>query len=117
MACFILPMIVAIVTTIIQKSAKNFAEKFKLWSLNTLLWGGVILLIIEHLWHGEIVPWPPFLTAMSNPLEISVMFHEIATIGTAMTIGIFLVWGGIVTISYYLPKMVSIKTVKQVNPF
>lgn len=116
MACFLIPMVIAIVTTIIQKSAKSFAEKLRLWMLNTLLWGGVVLLIVEHMWHGELVPWPPFLTAMSNPLEFSIMLHEITTIGTVMTIGVFLTWSGIVTIGYYLPKMISTKTIKQVNP-
>lgn len=115
MACFIIPMIVAIVMTIIQKSAKSFAEKLKLWTLNTLLWGGVILLIIEHAWHGEVVPWPPFLTAMSSPLEISMMLHEITTIGTAMTASVFLVWSAIVMINR-VPKIVSVKKLRQVNP-
>ena len=36
------------------------------WLMN-MLWGGVILLAIEHMWHGEVVPFPPFLTAMNDP--------------------------------------------------
>lgn len=116
MACFLVPMVVALITTIVQKSAKSLADRLKLWALNVMLWGGVILLMVEHMWHGELVPWPPFLTAMSNPLEISAMLHEIATIGTAMTMGIFLAWSAIVTISHYMPRMVSIRTTKQTNP-
>jgi hypothetical protein len=46
----------------------------------------VILLAFEHLWHGEIVPWPPFLTAMNNPADIAPMLHEIATIGIGMAV-------------------------------
>ena len=50
----------------IQKTARSLAEKLKLWILNALLWGGVILLVLEHVWHHEVVPWPPFLTAMAT---------------------------------------------------
>ena len=38
-----------------------FSKKLK-W-LNNMLWGGTTLLAFEHLWHGEITPWFPFLTA------------------------------------------------------
>jgi hypothetical protein len=79
-------MALAIMTSIIQKTARSLAEKLKLWILNALLWGGVILLALEHVWHHEVVPWPPFLTAMANPADIPVMLHEMATVGTAMSI-------------------------------
>ena len=42
-----------------------FSKKLK-W-LNNMLWGGTALLAFEHLWHGEITPWFPFLTAAGNP--------------------------------------------------
>ncbi|MDO5790843.1 MAG: hypothetical protein Q4Q30_06235 [Eggerthella sp.] len=61
------------------------------WLLN-MLWGGVILLCIEHMWHGEVVPFPPFLTAMNDPSEIPVMLHEMATIGVGMALLVTLVW-------------------------
>ena len=61
------------------------------WLLN-MLWGGVILLCIEHMWHGEVVPFPPFLTAMNDPSEIPVMLHEMATVGVGMALLVTLVW-------------------------
>lgn len=57
-----------------------------------MLWGGVILLCIEHMWHGEVVPFPPFLTAMNDPSEIPVMLHEMATVGVGMALLVTLVW-------------------------
>ena len=63
------------------------------WLLN-MLWGGVLLLAIEHIWHGEVVLWPPFLTAMQTPDEIPVMLHEMATVGVAMALLITVVWIG-----------------------
>ena len=107
MACFLVPMGEAIVATAVQKVVENREKKVgeemtkntglswsrKLSWLNKLLWGGTILLALEHVWHGEVVPWPPFLTAMENPADISPMLHEMATFGGAMAITITVVWG------------------------
>ena len=49
-----------------------------------LLWGGAFLLCYEHIWHGEVVPWFPFLTAASDPASAAEMLHEMATVGVAM---------------------------------
>ncbi len=107
MACFVAPMGEAIIMTVVQKvvekrekkAAGENAGKIGLtWSkrlgwLNKMLWGGSILLAFEHVWHGEVVPWPPFLTAMKNPADTSAMLHEIATVGVAMAVAVTAVWG------------------------
>jgi hypothetical protein len=108
-------MALAIITTTIQKTAKNLAEKLKLGILNALLWGGVILLALEHFWHAEVTPWPPFLTAMANPSDIPVMLHEMATVGTMMTTATVASWGMILTVSHYMPKIVAIKALESMN--
>lgn len=121
MGCFVVPMAEAIVVSIVKKVVKKKRESISLenvelegatflsaesekldqtkldWEqklswLNQLLWGGVFLLAIEHIWHGEVVLWPPFLTAMNNPSEIPIMLHEMATIGTSMAVFVTLVW-------------------------
>lgn len=113
MACVIVPMGQAIVTTIIQKVVEKNEKKSgvphsettgiswsrKLGWLNKMLWGGTILLVFEHVWHGEIVPWPPFLTAMNNPADLASMLHEIATVGTSMSILVTIAWGIMVLIA------------------
>lgn len=113
MACFLVPMGEAIVATAVQKVVENKEKKVGgertkttglSWSqrlswLNKLLWGGVILLALEHVWHGEVVPWPPFLTAMENPADISPMLHEMAIFGGAMAITITVVWGIMILIA------------------
>jgi hypothetical protein len=107
MACFLVPAGEAIVTTVVQKvvekrEGKTGGEKAKkiglTWSrrlswLNKMLWGGTILLALEHIWHGEVVPWPPFLTAMATPSEVAPMLHEMATFGVAMAITVTAIWG------------------------
>jgi hypothetical protein len=113
MACFLVPAGEAIVTTIVQKVVENREKKVGgertkktglSWSrrlswLNKLLWGGTILLALEHIWHGEVVPWPPFLTAMETPSEVAPMLHEMATFGVAMAIAITVVWGIMILIA------------------
>lgn len=120
MACFLVPLGEVIITTIVQKVVEKKERKAELegasqtglsWSrklswLNRLLWGGVLLLAFEHLWHGEIVPWPPFLTAMNNPADIGPMFHEIATVGTGMAIFVTIVWLIMVSIADQKAKAV-----------
>ena len=116
MACFLVPTALAIVTSIIQKTAHTLAEKLKLGILNALLWGGVIVLMVEHVWHGEIVPWPPYLTAMANPANIPIMLHEMATIGTVMSAVIASTWTAIVMLTGFLmPKIATLKEVKHVK--
>lgn len=113
MACFLIPMALAVATSIMQKAARGLAEKLKLWILNALLWGGVVLLIVEHVWHGEVVPWPPFLTAMTNPADIPIMIHEMATIGTAMSATILATWGAILVTGRYLSRTRTMKALEQ----
>lgn len=112
MACFVAPAAAAVVTTVVQKVVKNregaaagtqgcktackWTQRLR-W-LNTMLWGGVVLLALEHLWHGEVVPWPPFLTAMQTPGEVGPMLHEILTYGLTMTAVILVAWGIVVGI-------------------
>lgn len=116
MACFIVPATEAIITTaasrIIKKhEAQKPAEasgkipfSVKLGWLNKLLWGGSALLAFEHLWHGEISPFFPFLTAASDAQATAEMLHEMATSGAAMALLVTLVWGCMVLISGKLEK-------------
>ena len=130
MACFAVPMVEAVVVTTIacairykEKSKKEIAvnknkagadaaEETKIsisrklaW-LARLLWGGSFLLAYEHLWHGEVVPWFPFLTAAGNPTDTAGMFAEISTAGVAMALLVTLVWAGIVVVSNMMIKKV-----------
>lgn len=116
MACFVVPAAEAVVTTIVTKVVKSKEKKentssekkvpfsHKLSWLNTMLWGGSALLAFEHVWHGEVVPWFPFLTAMSTPESASEMFHEMATNGVFMALLVTAVWGVMVGVSSVLEK-------------
>ena len=128
MACFLVPAAEAVVTTVVtkvlrkkesQKKAETvtfqlddntvetgekipFSEKMK-W-LNKLLWGGSGLLAFEHVWHGEVVPWFPFLTAAENPDSLQERLNEMSTVGVSMAILVTAVWGGMVAVSSLMEK-------------
>ena len=113
MACFIVPMAEAVVTTaatVVMKAKEKkamgeehsvscaqhteFSRKMK-W-LPEMLWGGSALLAFEHFWHGEIVPFYPFLTAAENPADMMEMLHEMATVGVGMAGAVTVAWLGMV---------------------
>ena len=75
-----------------RSEAIPFSRKLK-W-LTYMLCGGAVLLMFEHIWHGEVVPWPPFLTAMSDAADTAEMLHEMATVGVTMAILVTVVWLG-----------------------
>jgi hypothetical protein len=95
MACFIVPSVLAVIVSIVRRIVKGSLKELNLGLLEGLLWGGAGILALEHVWHGEVVPWPPFLTAMQSPGEWVVAVHEMLTVGTAMTLATVGVWGGI----------------------
>lgn len=105
MACFIVPAVEAVAVTAAVEAVRRHESKThaetrmasvawsqKLSWLRNLLWGGVLLLAFEHLWHGEIVPFFPFLTAMKSPGETAEMLHEMSTVGVTMAAIVTLVW-------------------------
>ena len=101
MACFLTPATAAIITTCIKKKIN---PKYHLEWLNLMFWGGVIMLIVDHLATGELVLYSPFLTAMKNPAEIPIMLKEIITIGGTMTLAIIFTWATMVIIANALEK-------------
>ena len=103
MACFVAPLAESIVVKAIDVKVSSGEKEAalnvnavplsrKLRWLTWLLWGGSALLLFEHVWHGEIVPWFPFLTAMEDPADTAEMLSEIATTGVAMAVLITVVW-------------------------
>ena len=135
MACFIAcaaeAAITTIVTKIVEKKEKEqkdlqvsfdgekvesaskipFSRKLK-W-LNRMLWGGSALLMFEHIWHGEVIPYFPFLTAAANPEDASQMLREMATVGVSMAVLVTLVWLGIVGITSLIEKR-AVKEAKEI---
>ncbi len=120
MACFVAPAVEAVVTTVVQKVVESKEKKAevalsngdnangtdirisglektkiklsrKLGWLNKMLWGGTALLIFEHVWHGEVVPYFPFFTSIQNG-DVAGMLGEIARNGITMAAVVTGVW-------------------------
>lgn len=126
MACFIVPAVEAVITTVASKVIKEdkkeveavvesshgedvsapvrtpFKKKLK-W-LSAMLWGGSILLAFEHIWHGEVTPWFPFLTNAASPESAAEMLQEMATTGVLMAVFVTGIWGVMVAVSNRLEK-------------
>ena len=135
MACFLVPateaVVVTVATQILLARENKLLPKFKredgaalkadaeakvpfsmkLRWLSNLLWGGSFLLAFEHVWHGEVVPWFPFLTAASNPADTANMLLEMSTVGVAMAVLVTAVWVAMVVFSGAMQKN-ALKPVK-----
>lgn len=106
MACFLVPTAEAVAVTAVkkhlahkaktgeasEKSARTLVLVRKLNWLTNLLWGGAVLLMFEHFWHGEVVPYFPFLTAAANPDDARQMLFEMSTVGVGMAVLVTVVW-------------------------
>ena len=124
MACFLVPAAEAVVTTLAAKllksreKARNVEIRLpdgsvetatrvpfstKLGWLNRLLWGGSALLAFEHVWHGEVVPFFPFLTAVRDG-ETSEMLAEMGSAGVMMAALVTVVWFGMLAVSAMVEK-------------
>ena len=132
MACFLVPTTEAIVMTIVKHSAKSkekTAESMavtadgsdtetesvsipfsrKLGWLTNMLWGGSALLAYEHIWHGEITAYFPFLTAAVNPSDRAAMLMEMGTVGVSMAALVTAVWGIMCAVTSVMEKTASEK--------
>ena len=127
MACFLVPGTEAVVVTAVALILKKYETDHapakvvggdntvapekktgfarKLFWLAGLLWGGVALLAFEHLWHGEVIPTFPFLTAATEgPEAVSEMLHEMFTVGVTMAILVTAIWVGMVLVAAAIEK-------------
>ena len=108
MACFTVPLAGAVAAGAAHKAMKkSSANPFvaKLPWLTKMAFGGSFLLAIEHIYHGEIIMTPPFLTAAKEgPEAMSEMFHEMATVGVSMAVLLGVVWVGMVLVSEAVAK-------------
>ena len=79
MACFIVPLTQAVATTVYRKVTKQ-TDTFvgrNLKTLELMLWGGSIMLLIDHLVNGELFAWN---------------LREVLTIGVPMSVVVTAVW-------------------------
>ena len=112
MACFVVSAAVGVGTAVARHVVKHHEKKFALagkepkvekfgsdvkWSkklayLELMLFAGSFILAIEHILHGEIVPFPPFFTAASSKETALEMLREMGTVGVTMLAILVAAW-------------------------
>lgn len=94
MACFIVPLTQALATTAYRKRTAQHDTFIgrNLRSLELMLWGGSIMLIVDHILNGELTWYFPFFTALEVEGGGAVMLREIVTVGIPMSVVITLIW-------------------------
>ncbi len=100
MACFLASLGAAIVATAINKKVP---EKYHLDWLKAMLWGGVLMLTVEHIAQGEIIPYPPFLSR-----SLAEVLAELIEVGLPMVGAIFLVWWVMLRIASFKEKKLNL---------
>ena len=121
MACFVVSAAAGVGVAIARHATKHHEKKKELagetpkiekfgsdtkWSkklayLELMLFAGSFVLAIEHIIHGEIVPFPPFFTAVGEGETIE-MLKEMGTVGVGMLGILLVVWGIGVLVSDYI---------------
>ena len=99
MACFLVPMAQAIATTIYRRhnSASIGSEgagalKREVPALEKMLWGGTVMLIVDHIINGEIIFSFPFFSAFTVAGGTQIFLREMLTVGLPMSLTITVVW-------------------------
>ena len=98
MSCFIVPLAQAVVTSAIRKTndKNNRSEKSTftrhLPALEKMLWGGSVMLIVDHIINGELTWKFPFFTALELEGGGAVMLREMLTVGVPMSLAITAIW-------------------------
>ena len=98
MACFIVPLVQAVATTVYRK--RHVAEiaapnapvlKHRLPDLEKMLWGGTLMLVVDHIINGELTWRFPFLTALETG-GWEAMVRELLTVGVPMAAVLTAAW-------------------------
>lgn len=103
MACFIVPLTQAIATTAYRKSVEKKQSLTNsdsclspftshLSSLEKMLWGGSLMLVVDHIISGEVTWMYPFFTALETEGGWQTMLSEMLTVGVPMSVIVTAVW-------------------------
>ena len=76
-----------------EKSIKtaDSALKRQIPALEKMLWGGTVMLIVDHIINGELTWQYPFFTALETG-GFPVMLRELLTVGVPMSLVLTAIW-------------------------
>ncbi|MBQ9661008.1 MAG: hypothetical protein IJV37_07095 [Bacteroidales bacterium] len=99
MCCFIVPLVQAVATTAFRARMRgqdpagqdSFLHRH-ISDLEKMLWGGTLMLIVDHVINGELTWRFPFFTALGQTGGWEVMLREMLTVGVPMSLVLTLAW-------------------------
>lgn len=97
MSCFIVPLMEAIAVTAVRKSVRSAGKAEtslvmrNLPALEKMLWGGTLMLVVDHIINGELTWRFPFLTALETG-GWEAMLRELLTVGVPMAAVLTVAW-------------------------
>ena len=99
MACFVVPLVQAIAVSLCRRQGEKTVSapdasplKKHLPALEKMLWGGSVMLIVDHVLNGELTWRFPFFTALDQVGGGAVMLREMLTVGLPMSVVLTAVW-------------------------
>jgi len=94
MSCFVVPLVEAIVVSACRKRAVQSAHPVwrELPALEKMLWGGTLMLVVDHVINGELTWRFPFFTALGLEGGGAVMLREMLTAGVPMALVLTAAW-------------------------
>ncbi len=94
MACFIAPLVEAIAVTAIRKSGLKGNSPYlqHLPDLEKMLWGGTLMLIVDHIINGELTWTFPFFTSLGQTGGTAILWREVLTVGMPMALALTAAW-------------------------
>ena len=102
MCCFLVPLAQAVATSIYRRNnrnAINSAEatllKRNIPALEKMLWGGSVMLIVDHIINGELIWRFPFFTALTEVDGTAFFLKELLTVGLPMSLALTFCWLGV----------------------
>ena len=99
MSCFVVPLVQALATTAYRKVKPESVTGpdasvlgRELPALEKMLWGGTLMLVVDHVINGELTWRFPFFTALNQTGGFEVMLREMLTVGLPMSVVLTLAW-------------------------
>ena len=99
MCCFLVPLAQAVATSACRKGIERSGRgldgspfRRHLPALEKMLWGGSLMLVVDHIINGEVTWMYPFFTALETEGGWQTMLSEMLTVGVPMSVIVTAVW-------------------------
>ncbi len=115
MSCFIVPLVEAIAVTAVRKHSHSAGKADanllmrNLPDLEKMLWGGTLMLVVDHIINGELTWRFPFFTALETG-GFQAMLGEMLSVGVPMAAVLTAAWmvWAVIKAPFFVKKVLDI---------